>query len=250
MSLPLAGLHVVVTRPRHQAASLTKLLEERGARVSLLPTVAIAPPADLKPLQDAAQSLREFALVVFSSANAVRALAAELPPGAQSVPAAAIGPATEEAARAAGFRVLPLPERFVAEDFAAALANQDLRGQKVLVPAAAEGRDVVPRSLRELGAEVTVVEAYRNVCPPDAAAEAARVFAPPFPDWCLLASPSAFHNLRQLVDGRTLARVHLGAIGPTTAAAIRNAGFTVALESPVQTAEGMVDALVTMTTRQ
>ena len=42
----LAGKRVLVTRPRHQAASLAALLRQAGATPLLLPLIEIVPPAE------------------------------------------------------------------------------------------------------------------------------------------------------------------------------------------------------------
>jgi uroporphyrinogen III methyltransferase/synthase len=46
-ALPLFGRRVLVTRAREQASALTSLLEEQGARVWELPTIAIVPPISM-----------------------------------------------------------------------------------------------------------------------------------------------------------------------------------------------------------
>lgn len=243
--MELAGLHVVVTRAAHQAGKLEQLLKEHGARVTLLPTVDIAPPLDKTLLVEAARALHKFDIVIFTSANAVRALAPHVAIGVpNSVRAAAVGPATSEAARAAGFHVSFEPERYTAEALTSAVSDADLTGKRVLIPSSALARDLVPNELQKLGAEVTVVEAYRNICPPQAAKDAPRVFDEPLPDWVLFASPSAFHNLLLLIGPETLANVRLASIGPTTSAAISSHGLYVAVEAQEQTVESLVNALV------
>lgn len=245
MSAPLTGLRIVVTRAVHQAEDLAGPLRQLGAEAILLPTVGIAPPADPVPLKEAATSLDRYDLVVFTSANAVRALAENIPPGsATAIEAAAVGPATREAAQAVGFNVHLIGDEFVAESLVEALAGAQVRGKCILVPSAAVSRDIVPNELRHLGAQVTVVEAYRNVCPPDAALQAREVFRDPLPHWALFASPSAFNNLLPLVDSQTLHHVRLASIGPTTTAAIRIKGYAVAAEAHPQTVEGLLQALL------
>ena len=51
-----------------------------------------------------------------------------------------------------------------------------MAGARVLLPRAAEAREVVPDSLRAMGARVDVVDAYQNVVPDDAKERAAEVF--------------------------------------------------------------------------
>ena len=239
----MIGVHIVVTRAAHQAEDLAKPLRELGARVTILPTIGIAPPLDVHPLQQAAAALATFDWLVFTSVNTVRAFSEYAKPA--KVPVAVVGPATRDAAQALHFRVELMGDEFVAESLAKAFEAKGVARQRILIPSASAARDVLPRERRKQGAEVTVVEAYRNVCPPEAAAQAATVFMPPLPDWILFASPSAFNNLMPLIEGEALHAIKIGSIGPSTSAAIRREGFDVAAEASPQTVEGLVQAVVT-----
>ena len=241
----LSGLHFVVTRAAPQAEDLARPLCDLGAEVSILPTIGIAPPTDTAPLQRAAASLAGFDLLIFTSANAVRRFAPLVPVEQRKMPhVAVVGPATRDAALDAGFNVQSMPASYVAESLVEALGREQLSGRRVLIPSAAVTRDVVPDELRARGAEVTVVEAYRNVCPPEAAGDAVRIFRKPLPDWVLFASTSAFHNLLPLIDACILSQVRIGSIGPITSAAIREKGFGVAAEANPHTVNGLVENVV------
>lgn len=50
---PLSGRVVLVTRTREQAGAFAELLEAAGARVMLVPTIAIEPPDSWGPLDAA-----------------------------------------------------------------------------------------------------------------------------------------------------------------------------------------------------
>src|SRR5690348_6217967 len=103
----LAGRRVVVTRAMHQAEELAQPLRDTGAIVILLPMIKIAPPADAGPLQRAARELGKYDWVIFSSANAVAALANQLAPG-QGIPRARIavvGSGTRDAVQQLGWKV-------------------------------------------------------------------------------------------------------------------------------------------------
>ena len=49
MTTPLAGLRVVIGRPREQAARQLQLFAEAGAEVLALPLIDIQPPLDPLP---------------------------------------------------------------------------------------------------------------------------------------------------------------------------------------------------------
>ena len=105
-----------------------------------------------------------------TSANTVRALVQRGAAigvglyGLASLKVAAVGEATAEAARKAGFAVAFVPESYVAESLVDGLANR-ARGRKILLARAVVARDVIPDALKAAGAQVDVVDAYRNVMP-------------------------------------------------------------------------------------
>lgn len=241
---PLQGVSVVVTRSAEQAEDLAAPLRELGAEVKILPAIEIASPRDLAALREAAAAVQDQQWIVFTSANAVRALARELTVSANQIGAAivCVGSATAHAAAALGFPPAIIPEEYVAESLLPCFPA-DMRGQQVLIPRSALARDVIPDELRERGANVTVVEAYRNVTPEATLRDAPTVFASP-PDWVLFASSSAVDHICQAVPNEVLSRSRLGSIGPVTSAALASRGLNVAMEAGTHTVAGLVQSLV------
>lgn len=88
-------LRALVTRPEADAAPLANALRERGH------AVAIEPLLTIRPVAGATVDLEGVQAILFTSANGVRAFA-ELSPR-RDLPVFAVGDATAEAARAAGF---------------------------------------------------------------------------------------------------------------------------------------------------
>lgn len=246
MPQPLQGRRVVVTRAMHQADELARPLRELGAEVLLLPTIGIAPPLNPAPLRAAAAGCDAYDWIIFTSVNAIESFISQLLPHGPRCRAsiATVGAATREAAERHGFTVTLTPEDYVAESLVDAFHAHDLQHRRVLIPSAAVTRDVVATELRNHGAEVTVVEAYRNVIPEDASEQASRVFELPLPDWIVFASSSAASNLFQLVASDTLRPIKIATIGPVTSQTVRHHGLTVAVEAPVHTVPGLIAALV------
>jgi uroporphyrinogen III methyltransferase/synthase len=241
----LAGQRIVVTRAVDQAEELARPLRELGAEVVLLPTIAIIAAADSAPLREAAAQCDSYDWIIFSSANAVLFFAAELPVPRGSCRAriATVGAATRQVAEKEGFSVTLTPDKYVAESLVTAFKEEDLSGRRVLIPSAAVTRDVLPNEFRKLNATVEVVEAYRNVPPPDLAARAASIFREPYPDWATFTSSSAFENLLGVVDGESLRRVRIATIGPITSETVRNNGFIVTAEANPHAVEGLVEGI-------
>src|SRR5262245_31000267 len=107
MTNALFGKRVVNTRAIHQAGELDRLLRERGAVPLSYPCLAIVPPLDPAPLDEALCELvsGRFDWLALTSVNTVRAIAERLEardlrlsddPGFAT---AAVGQATAEAAR-------------------------------------------------------------------------------------------------------------------------------------------------------
>ena len=77
----------------------------------------------------------------------------------------AIGSETAKKLASVGLRSCLVPERFQAEGILDAIKPEAMRGKRVLIPRAAEAREVLPETLRAWGASVDVVIAYRAVVP-------------------------------------------------------------------------------------
>ena len=253
----LSSRRIIITRPRGQAESLARLLVEQGAEPILLPTIETAPPASWRALDDALSRLEQFQGYIFTSANGVqyffsRAAALGLAPR----PAAgswicAIGPATASQLAVRGWPVDTLPERYLAEGIVEALTDRPLAGARILIPRAAQARDLLPRELARAGAYCEVVAAYQTRIP-QAAAELARALFPPPPekspaDAVLFTSSSTAQHLAAILGAdfaRRLQPVARGAIGPITAATLSELGLAADFIAAEYTAAGLVRALV------
>lgn len=245
---PLEGQRIVVTRARGQG-ELAARLRALGAEVIEFPTIEIRPASDYGPLDEAIARIGSYDWLIFTSANAVRFFLERLAKAGRDVEAVraavcAIGPATRRAAEAAGFPVALMPAEYVAESLVRAFAQYELSGARILLPRAAVARDVAPGSLRERGAQVDVVEAYRTEIPEGAAALAREIFAAGAkPGWITFTSSSTVHHFVAAAGADALAGVRVASIGPVTSATAREYGIEVAVEAAKFTSEGLVDAI-------
>lgn len=246
---PLAGKRIVVTRALDQAGEIIRTLEHMGAEIIALPSVAFESPEDSQPLDRALARLGSFDWVLFTSQNAIRFVSLRLEqagilPIVRQV--AVVGAATEEAAKLQGFHVNYVASNHTAHALAKELRDS-LAGCKVLLPQSDRAGDHLAIALREGGAQVTDVIAYRTVAPetPDQVI-LDRIRAAEM-DVTIFASPSAFHNLDGFLGAGELARlaehVQFAAIGPTTAKAMREAGVRVHIEAEEASAVGLADAI-------
>lgn len=247
----LDGRTVVVTRGKGDSDALGDRLRDLGAAVRELPSVACAAPASWEPLDAALRSLGSFDWVVFASGNGVartleRMAVLGIPPDALAARRlAAVGPAT--AKRLA--REVRAPDFVPAEAKGAALAAELaplVRGRKVLLPRAADGRPELPEGLAAAGAILSAPDAYRTIAAP---AETLR----PLAGWIAgrevdavaFASPSAVKAVVAALgpERGALRGVLLAAIGPTTAEAIRAEGLEVGAMPGEYDARSLADAI-------
>ena len=166
MGTPLAGLKIVVTRPREQAADFARRIEQAGATPILFPLLEISPPADERPLRDAVSRLAEFDLAIFVSPNAVRygmqaiLAAGALPP---QLKIATVGQGSARALRELGVATVIAPqERFDSEALLALPELQDVAGLRVAIFRGDGGRELLCDTLVSRGAMVEYVECYRR----------------------------------------------------------------------------------------
>jgi len=166
---PLQNCGVLVTRPVHQATGLCQRIEQLGGRAFPFPVLEITAPNDSRPLDACITQLDDYDLAIFISANAVeRALPRILeqrdwPIG---VRIAVIGKRSAEALEAFGLQAdLCPPTRFNSEALLELDALQHVSGQRVVIFRGNGGREYLADALRERGAQVEYMEAYRRSRP-------------------------------------------------------------------------------------
>src|SRR5207302_2265644 len=160
--------------------------------------------------------------VVFTSANAVERFLTLVPDARSlgSAKVAAIGPGTAEALARFGIRPDVVPDRFVAESLLDGFPGGPGR---VLLPRAADAREVLPDGLAAKGWQVDVVEAYRTVAgsPAPAALDGAAQA-----DAITFTSSSTLTNYLEVAGAGRVPPVVV-CIGPVTAETATAAGLTV-----------------------
>ncbi len=240
---------LVVTRAASQADGLVAALEALSASVVRLPVVRMEPPEDQAALRRAVQTASGYEWVVFTSANGVDSfrkaaedLGVDVRVALASTRLGCVGPATASAVEALGLSVDVVPDTYRAEALVDVLsARTELRGQRILIPTAAEARPVLRAGLRALGAEVDDVIAYRTVFVEEADPRVLERLEEGV-DLVTFTSPSTVRSFHRLLGSEVVA--HAAVIGPVTADAARELGYRVAVEADPFTIPGLVEAIV------
>jgi len=135
-----------------------------------------------------------------------------------------------------------VPERFVAEELAAALMAAMEPGARILLARAAGAREVLPEQLRAHGARVDVLETYRAVPPPGLRARLAPNLSRV--DVVTFTSSSTVRAFVDALEAPLSARITVACIGPITAQTARDLGLRVDIIAQEYTARGLVEAIV------
>ncbi len=249
----LLNRRILVTRGASQAGKLSDGLREFGAVAIEVPVIEIVPPDSYDALDQALSNLAQYDWLILTSANTVRILAERIGPNTQvlqgSAPQqgiAAIGSATEKAAREAGLNVTVTPQDYVAEGLVELLKDK-VAGKRVLLARAAVARDVVPDALREAGAIVDIVDAYSNVLPAAAPQQLRHAFARGI-DAVTFASSSSVMHLAEAAQVSAIPfpfpYVPAISIGPITSKTLSDLNWKPAVEADPHDIEGLLAAVV------
>jgi len=162
VTAPLAGVTVLVTRPRAQSAGFATLVAEAGGTPLLFPVLEIE-PIELDPVSRTRFAPDAHDWTVYTSANAVYHSLQQLPrPDRSKI--AAIGRATARALEDHGLLVHAVPAgTSESEGLLALAAFQDPAGRRILIVKGEGGRTLLREELARRGAEVFTVEVYRRV---------------------------------------------------------------------------------------
>lgn len=252
---PLFGQRILVTRTRQQASDLRSQLEELGAEVLEAPTIQIVEPSDedVQVFDSAVKAIADYDAVVFTSANAVFALADKLHAfgldsrALSGVHVSCIGGSTaavlkHRLAIEADF----VPKRSVAEAFAdELLAATSLAGKRILLPRADIARPILPAKLTEAGCTVDEIVVYETRIVDHLSEEALAVLREASVDWVTFTSSSTARNLVTLLgdDVGLLKNCKLASIGPKTSETMLEQGLAIAVEATQHDIAGLVDAL-------
>ncbi|MBI5919629.1 MAG: uroporphyrinogen-III synthase [Nitrosomonadales bacterium] len=242
LDLPLAGLNIVVTRPREQAAALARHIQHLGGSPILFPLLEISPPADPRPLEALLVRLPDFQLAIFISPNAVRfAMAAiradgDLP---SSLRVATVGQGSAKALRELGVASVIAPQdKFDSEALLALPELQDVAGWRVVIFRGDGGRELLGDTLKARGAGVEYAECYHRAKPQQ---DTARLLDN-VPDAFIVTSSEALGYFDEMLAGaakRRLADVPLFVSHPRIAERARQSAW-----QNVITAEGGDDGLL------
>jgi uroporphyrinogen III methyltransferase/synthase len=248
---PLFGKRILVTRTREQASKLKEALVELGAEVFEVPTIKVEYILNDETLTKL-KELPKYDWLVFTSENGVIAFFSALAKldldlrfiANQKV--AVIGPGTESALKKYFIKPDLRPEKdYTQEGLLAAFSSVDLKGKRVLLLRAKVAREVLPRGLAELGANVEILPIYETKLPEESKEKLVSILRQGV-DVITFTSSSTVENFFKLLEGTEvkLSKVLFAVIGPITANTLRQYGFEPEIIAKENTIPGLVSAIL------
>lgn len=258
-------LRVLLTRPDEQAEETAELVRAAGGLPLVHPCLRRAPPSDFAAFLAALSHPDGYRVIAIPSANAAIAVAdalEQLPPELSTqlrrTAFAAVGSRTAAALAAHGMTAQIVAEHeSTGEGLAATIAanlradGQNLDGMRILVPRAAVANPGLVAALRRTGAAVIETVAYQMLpSPPALLAAMVELLRDGEVDLLPFGSPrtaavalEALSALGSEAASKALDRVVIGAIGPTTAAALAQARVRVHVVAQPATFESLLGAM-------
>jgi len=247
----LEGVKILITRPEEQNLLLSSKLRNLGATTVELPTITILSPQSTDRLDRSILRLLHYDWLIFTSVHGVRFFSQRLETLGEpldklkQVKVAAIGPATAAALKRLGKEPDYVPTQYLSEKIAVGLG--DVKGKQILLPRADIASKNLPDLLRQRGAKVEEVVAYRTVIPEGLSADRVKSVLNQGIDLVAFTSPSTVRNLAQAVGtnelGVLLKGVKVACIGPVTAEATKKLGIHVDVVARAHTIDDLVEAI-------
>ncbi len=165
----LAGKKIVVTRPKHQTAELSRLIEAKSGVGIDFPLIDIQAKSLSAKEQAILLNLERYDFIFFISANAVN-FALKLIDGKieqlRNINIVAVGKATTQALAKVGLnKVLSPKQGFNSEAVLALPECQLMTESRCLIVRGDGGRELLADTLRARGATVDYIEVYEKIVP-------------------------------------------------------------------------------------
>ena len=264
-AFPLQGRVVAITRPEGQSRGMVELVESLGGVPRLAPTVEICPPNDRKQVEEFIRETArgELDLIIFLSVNSVGSffrvaydteLTNDLSKALEDVTVVAIGSKTLDALRGHDVEVRIVPDDQSSHGVLDSLSGIDLKGLRIGIPRSSKADGTLRRTLKERGATVREVTAYRSGVPRfmTPALGLIKALGRGEVDAVTFTSASTGRNLFKIANAHdSLAELEEGlrsavvaAIGPTTGEALKELGVRVDVVPDEHSTEALIGALV------
>ncbi len=252
---PLFGKTMMVTREKEASSEFGELLASCGAKTIEFPTIKIKPIRDTREQQLSVQNLGDYDFLVFTSVNGVSNYFEVLASHGKDSrdlkgkKIIAIGEKTSEELLKYNLTADYMPAVYTAEGIISLAEKLNLDGKKILIPRALVARELLPETLRAMGAMVEVLCVYETLAP-DYTKEELDLMKMKLSDaeidLVTFTSSSTVTNFFSLLgkDPKLFAKTGFACIGPVTAATLLDHGFTPVATADIHTTRGLKEKIL------
>lgn len=252
---PLFGKTIMVTREKEASSEFSELLGSCGAKTVEFPTIEIKPVRNTKEQKFSVQNLGDYDFLVFTSVNGVSnyfdvlASHAKDSRDLKGKKIIAIGEKTSEEILKYNLTPDYMPAVYTAEGIISLAEKLDLADKKILIPRALVAREILPETLRAMGAAVDILCVYETLVPDYSKQELDEIkekFSDARIDLVTFTSSSTATNFFSLLgkDPELFAKTGFACIGPVTAATLLGHGFTPAATADIHTTRGLKEKIL------
>lgn len=247
---PLSGKHVLVTRPRGQAAAFINKIEAAGGAVHFAPLLAFRSFSDEREAERLRQ-LPTYDWIILTSKNGVDFFFQRLERrgiNRAEIKArfAAIGTKTAVVLKSYGFEVAYIPEKFSADHFAKEISKGSFEAKKVLIPKGNLARTAIADALRKKGMTADEWIVYETYFPEEEKEQLIDLLQSKKTDVITFTSPS---SVRHFMEAAEKAGIHtfdhsiVACIGPVTKQEADRFGLQTQICPDVYTSESLAEAI-------
>ena len=230
---PLAGVRVLVTRPKERSAELSGLLRQRGAEVIEVPAIRTVPIADNKALTDRIHKLEKkgYDWLVFTSPSGVHIFFDALFECSDvralgGVKVAVIGQGSKDALAEYGVKADFVPSVYDGETLGRELAEILSPDARVLIPRAAIGnRELVEELSKVQGVAIDDIPTYDTLPVTSPVIDETSLLEAGEVDFVVFTSASTVRSFAAGLEPMDLSRVNAVCIGKQTQAAAESFGM-------------------------
>ncbi|MBP1926165.1 uroporphyrinogen III methyltransferase/synthase [Sedimentibacter acidaminivorans] len=244
---PLFGKNIVVTRSRSQASTLVQKLEELGANVIELPTIAVK-SINQDKLKFEQNNIEKYTHIIFTSANGVKIFMDSLLEDKDvrtlgNIKIFAIGDGTSKELLKYSIKSDFIPSEYVGEKLYEEIKSQIKSTDRILLPRALKARAFLHDKLSDM-CELCEVPIYDTVAE---SIEDTDYLKDLRIDYVTFTSSSTVDNFMENVDKSVLENIKDSktvSIGPITSKTIEKHGFKVYKEAKIYNIENLIKAIL------
>ncbi|MBQ2962162.1 uroporphyrinogen-III synthase [Methanobrevibacter sp.] len=161
---------IAITRPEERSKAAKEFIENYGAEAVIVPTLELR-LENTDSLKELMERFDELDWLIFTSVSSIDSIFKFYPDFVENLNSdcriATIGTKTAEVAMNKGLHIDIIPKDYTAEGLIEEFERIDLNNKIVGVPRTFSARTILPKALKDMGAEVILAESYKSVIPED-----------------------------------------------------------------------------------